>query len=132
MYIYVIECEQGKYYVGKTIYSDFNLDTHFNRMDAEWQRGNAWVRVYSPLRVVEFIPDCTDWDEDKYTLMYMKKHGIGNVRGGSFYSWKLDVSDIKTIQKMLMCDGELNYDNGDCIELIDRGCCWNILSYYFP
>lgn len=135
MYTYIIELEQGKYYVGQTIYPTFSLETHFN------YRCSAWTRVYSPIRIVEIIPDCDLFDTDKYTIKYMKKYGIENVRGGSFCRWKLYKSDIVTLQRMIadpinscyMCGGNHSvHECSDCNELNEHGCCWDFIAHCFP
>ena len=94
VFIYIIKLEQGKYYIGKTNNPQFRLESHFN------SNGSEWTKIYKPLRVLEIIPNCTDYDEDKYTRIYMDKYGINNVRGGSFVSVKLDKSTIDTLKKM--------------------------------
>lgn len=86
VYIYILQLEQGKYYVGKTINPSFRLDSHFN------QNGSAWTKLYKPIKMIELIPNCDDYDEDKYTRMFMDKYGIDNVRGGSFVSVQLEES----------------------------------------
>jgi hypothetical protein len=58
--------------------------------------------MYKPINVIETIHNCDDYDEDKYTLIYMKKYGIDNVRGGSFSNIELSENDIKTIEKMII------------------------------
>jgi hypothetical protein len=50
--------------------------------------------------VLEIIPDCDDYDEDKYTRKYMDKYGIDNVRGGSFCEVILGESTIQLLEKM--------------------------------
>ena len=50
--------------------------------------------------MIEILPNCDDYDEDKITMQYMDKYGINNVRGGSFVSVKLDKSTIDTLKKM--------------------------------
>ena len=42
-----------------------------------------------------------DYDEDKYTLKYMNKYGINNVRGGSFCELYLSEENQKNIKKIL-------------------------------
>ena len=92
--IYVLKLEKGKYYIGKTKNPTFRLQTHFD-LD-----GSSWTKKYKPLKVIEIIPNCDVYDEDKITRQYMDKYGIDNVRGGSFVSVKLDKSTIDTLKKM--------------------------------
>lgn len=94
VYIYILQLEQKKYYVGKTTNPSFRLDSHFN------SNGSAWTKLYKPIKMVELIPDCDDYDEDKYTQIYMDKYGIDNVRGGSFVSVELENSTIDHLTQM--------------------------------
>lgn len=94
VFIYVLELEKGKYYVGKTNNPEFRLERHFNLY------GSEWTKLYKPLRVLEIKPNCDDYDEDKITRQYMDKYGINNVRGGSFVSVILDSSIINILTQM--------------------------------
>ena len=94
VYIYVLLLEQNKYYVGKTKKPDFRIDKHFNN------NGSAWTKKYAPIKVLNIIEDCDDYDEDKYTRIYMDKYGIDNVRGGSFVTIKIDANTKKELTKM--------------------------------
>jgi len=94
VYIYALKLEQGKYYIGKTSSPKFRLETHFKSY------GSAWTNKYKPIKVIELIPNCDDYDEDKYTKMYMDKYGIDNVRGGSFVQIKLNESTKEHLHKM--------------------------------
>ncbi len=94
VYIYILQLENSKWYVGKTTKPDFRLDSHFNF------NGSAWTNKYKPIKLHQLIPDCDDYDEDKYTKIYMDKYGINNVRGGSYVQIKLDKSTIDNIIKM--------------------------------
>jgi len=78
VFIYILELEGGKYYVGKTDNPSIRISDHCNSY------GSEWTKRYEPVRVVEIIPNCDTFDEDKYTKVYMHKYGIDNVRGGSF------------------------------------------------
>ena len=94
VFIYVLQLEQGKYYIGKTNNPTFRLENHFN------SNGSAWTKKYKPIKVLELIPDCDDYDEDKYTRKYMDKYGIDNVRGGSFCEINLNENNIATLNQM--------------------------------
>ena len=94
VFIYVLQLQQGKYYIGKTNNPQFRLESHFN------SNGSEWTRIYKPIRVIELRPGCDDYDEDKITRQYMDKYGINNVRGGSFVSVKLSKSMINTLKIM--------------------------------
>jgi len=99
--IYILQLENNsslqdyKYYIGKTNQPEIRLDSHFN------SSGSAYTKKYKPIKVIELIPDCDDFDEDKYTLKYMQKYGINNVRGGSFCEIKLNKENLSTIKKMI-------------------------------
>ena len=94
VFIYALQLEKGKYYIGKTNNPQFRLESHFK------SNGSEWTKKYNPLKVIELIPNCNDYDEDKYTRIYMDKYGINNVRGGSFVSIKLNKSIIDTLKQM--------------------------------
>jgi hypothetical protein len=91
LYIYVLELTKYNYYVGKTTNHDFRLESHFDA------NGSAWTKKFKPLKVIELIDGCDSFDEDKYTLKYMEKYGINNVRGGSFCEIKLSEENTNTI-----------------------------------
>lgn len=94
VYIYILELEQGKYYVGKTNDPETRINKHF---DLE---GSAWTKKYKPIREIQRISNCDNYDEDKYTLKYMDMYGIENVRGGSFVTLSLDESTITYIKSI--------------------------------
>lgn len=77
--VYVLACENRKYYIGKT---DRAVESRIE--DHMWDSGSAWTRMHRPLRLVETILDADPEDEDKYTKQYMRMFGIDNVRGGSY------------------------------------------------
>ena len=95
VFIYILQLESGKYYIGKTTTPSFRLDQHFN------SNGSNWTKKYKPTFVIELIPNCDDYDEDKYTIKYMEQYGINNVRGGSFCEIKLSDNNISTLNQMI-------------------------------
>ena len=95
VFIYVLKQQNNKYYVGKTANPKFRLDTHFKT------GGCAWTKKYKPTQIIGLFPDCDVFDEDKYTIKYMKKYGIENVRGGSFCQVSLDRETKKCVERMI-------------------------------
>jgi hypothetical protein len=94
VFIYVLQLEEDKYYIGKTNNLAFRLENHFN------SNGSAWTKKYKPIKVLELISNCDDYDEDKYTRKYMDKYGIDNVRGGSFCEINLNENNLITLNQM--------------------------------
>ncbi len=93
--IYILQLENDKYYIGKTINPEFRINDHFN------SNGSSWTQKYKPINLIEVIPNCDDFDEDKFTIQYMDKFGIDNVRGGSFCEFILNNDSISTISRMI-------------------------------
>ena len=95
VFIYILQLQNNKYYVGRTNNPSFRLDDHFS------SNGSVWTKKYKPISVLELIPNCDNYDEDKYTIKYMEKYGINNVRGGSFCEIKLSDSNIITLNQII-------------------------------
>ncbi len=91
-YIYVLECENNKFYIGKSSNPSFRLEKHFNC------EGSSWTKRYKPIKVIELIQSTDSLDEDKITKKYMMKFSIQNVRGGSYTKFELDDWMIKSIE----------------------------------
>jgi hypothetical protein len=62
IFIYVLELENKKYYIGKTTNPDFRLEQHFNFS------GSQWTKKYKPIKILELKSNCDDYDEEKYTI----------------------------------------------------------------
>ena len=77
--IYVLECVEGKYYVGITHDLNRRLAQHISG------HGALWTRLWKPVKVVEIIHEgATLALENDTTKRYMELYGRENVRGGSF------------------------------------------------
>ncbi len=73
---YVLELEEGKFYVGNTNNLSTRLSQHFTSSG-----GSHWTSKYKPLRVLQTVfPSCKH-NELLYTLAYMDKYHTANVRG---------------------------------------------------
>ena len=94
LYIYVLQLQNDKYYVGKTTNPHFRFDNHFT------SNGTEWTKLHKPIAILELISNCDDYDEEKYTYKYMDKYGIDNVRGGSSSSVVLDAETKKQLVKI--------------------------------
>ena len=124
VYIYVLELVDNKYYIGKTDNPQFRLESHFN------SNGAALTKKYKPINIIELIPNCDDYDEDKYTLKYMEKYGINNVRGGSFVSINLDNNTIEFLNKMSNGTNNKCFNCGEIGHFI-KDCKKTVISCYF-
>ena len=78
VYIYVLELENNKYYIGRTNNPEIRIDQQFQN------DGSSWCKQHKPISILELKENCDNFDEDKITLQYMNQKGIENVRGGSF------------------------------------------------
>jgi predicted GIY-YIG superfamily endonuclease len=82
--LYVLELENGKYYVGTT----HNLQRRFQEhVDGA---GSVWTRQHAPVAIERSVAVDGPLHEDRVTKELMFKHGINNVRGGSYCRIELD------------------------------------------
>eukprot|EP00762_Andalucia_godoyi_P008821 ANDGO_06861.mRNA.1 hypothetical protein PPTG_09369 len=93
--VYVLRCEGGKYYVGKSSNVRNRISDHMK------DSGSAWTAMYRPLELIEVLAESDGFDEDKYVKKYMQKYGIENVRGGSYSQPVLPPSSIETLHREL-------------------------------
>ena len=100
--VYVLECEDGKYYVGSTKNRRQRYREHFESR----RMGSKWTRLHRPLRVVE------EWKrvsgrylmgaESQVTSERMLAHGVNNVRGAAYCQLRdLTTDDVDELTSFL-------------------------------
>jgi len=96
--IYVLELEQGKYYVGKTTKP---VQVRFS--EHKWGKGAAWTRKYRPIRIL-YTEDSQDVAKDPrhaeniIVKETMWDKGIQNVRGGPYVRMDLEDWIVESIE----------------------------------
>jgi predicted GIY-YIG superfamily endonuclease len=91
--IYILKLQSGKYYVGKTTDLERRKHEHINGT------ASAWTKKYKPVSVEKIIRNASAFDEDKWTKIYMEKHGVENVRGAAYSQMELDEAQRETLQR---------------------------------
>ena len=91
--IYILKLQSGKYYVGKTTDLERRKQEHINGT------ASAWTKKYKPVSVEKIIPNASAFDEDKWTKIYMEKHGVENVRGAAYSQMELDETQKETLER---------------------------------
>ena len=105
-YIYALKLRGDNYYVGKTDNPQFRLETHFDK------GGAVFTKRFKPTHVHALHPDCTDHDETRITLDYMREFGIQKVRGGPWTQIMLTDAEEEFIQKMIDSESDNCYHCG--------------------
>ncbi len=91
--IYVIECQDNYYYIGKTTNDvSIRFNQHKNYQNC------AFTSKYKPVKIIETFKSKDPLDEDKITKKYMMKYGIEHVRGGSYTKLELEDWMIKSLE----------------------------------
>lgn len=96
MMIYILKLDKGRYYVG--------LTENLLSLKQDYQKHlngcfSPWTKIYTPLFIERVIEDSTEFDEDKWMKIYMLKHGMGKVRGGSYDCLELSPERRKFLKK---------------------------------
>jgi predicted GIY-YIG superfamily endonuclease len=76
--LYVLQLENGKYYVGRTD------DVAKRYAEHKSGRGSEWTKIHKPIKMLETHESKTAEDETNLTKHLMKKYGVDNVRGGAY------------------------------------------------
>jgi predicted GIY-YIG superfamily endonuclease len=90
--IYILKLKDGKYYIGKSDNPMARYQDHLNGI------GSTWTNKYKPVAIEKIIQNASNFDEDKYTKEYMAKYGIDNVRGGTYVSTNLSMTQKESLQ----------------------------------
>jgi len=103
--LYILGLYNNKYYIGLTKKTaQQRLSEHFRG------RGAAWTRIHKPHCVERWIPgNFGGLDEDYLTKIYMYRHGIENVRGGTYSNVHFDRTQLLTLQR------EFDHNRGACL-----------------
>ena len=99
--IYILELEDGRWYVGRSSLPRERILAHFSNA------GAAWTKKYKPIRVHAVHAGQSVFDEDKYTKECMSQYGIENVRGGRYVSDELTPQQVRTIQQEIWAAKDL-------------------------
>jgi predicted GIY-YIG superfamily endonuclease len=103
--IYTIELENSKFYIGRSNIPKQRILNHFK------ENGSEWTKLYKPIKIISQIKG-DNIDEEKYTLLAMKKYGIDNVRGGAFCKLNLTSPEIIVIKQILLSIDDKCYKCG--------------------
>lgn len=109
MQIYVLSLKNSKYYVGKSEDVQKRINEHWDGY------GSSWTKYYKPLDVINVYDMISETQEDSVTIDLMKKHGIDNVRGGSFVKFELPDYQVKTLEDII------NSSNDSCFKCGNKG-----------
>lgn len=93
--IYILKCENNKFYVGKTNSLEHRIQQHFRGSGAQW------TRQHKPINVVRIYRNRSSLDETFVTLQLMIKYGIHSVRGGPYCCTIFLPYTIKSIIKSI-------------------------------
>jgi hypothetical protein len=106
--VYILELENGKYYVGSTTNRKRRIQEHIR------QRGSKWTRTHKPIRVLreyKRIPSKFVLGmESRITAECMLEFGVNNVRGSMFCGTReFHVGDVAALTKFIGHYNDLSY-----------------------
>ena len=104
--LYILECEDNKWYIGKTADVQRRFKQHTEG------KGSEWTREYAPIRIAETRAITSPYDETNVTKEYMKKYGIDNVRGGAYAAVELPDETEDLIRHELRAASDACYTCG--------------------
>ncbi len=119
--LYILQLEDGKWYIGKTDNIQKRFEQHKNGY------GSAWTRLYKPIKISETRPIISIHDENNVTKDCMKIYGIDNVRGGSYTQEELEEYQYECLKYEIRCISDCCFKCGrsghfskNCMEDLDH------------
>ncbi len=91
--VYVLKCQNGKRYVGKSSDIEKRFEQH------KKGNGSEWTNKYKPISIEHVYKNVSHFEEDKVVKETMAKYGINNVRGGTYSSVKLNNIQKNILEK---------------------------------
>jgi len=114
-YLYVLQLEKNKFYIGKTENVNKRVADHVLGL------GSEWTRRYRVFNLINYFPLNDPFDEDKYVKKYMNMYGIDNVRGGTYCNIILSKeqknflkNELKTVNNLCYRCGSHEHFVRDC------------------
>lgn len=107
--IYVLSCQNDKYYVGSTTNLTRRIHQHLSPGG-----GSSWTRTHKPLRLVQVYKNIPReyylGKEAQVTAELMLSHGVNNVRGAMFSETReYSVEDIPALKGFLGHYNDVSY-----------------------
>ncbi|KAL3920359.1 MAG: hypothetical protein SGILL_003302 [Bacillariaceae sp.] len=108
--VYVLECEDGKYYVGSTVDPKRRFRQHFENP----RGGSKWTKFHRPVAIkaqIRRVPEKYLMGlEAQVTAEYMLKYGVNNVRGAYFSNPRnYTLDDVSILTAFLGHYGKLDF-----------------------
>lgn len=121
MFVYVLKCKHGKYYVGRTKRLAQRFSEHWGGTASEW------TTLHPPITVKRVIETRSNYEETKCVKECMHKYGIDNVRGGAYVTQTLTreqraliTKEIREANNLCMICGSAKHFCKDCPEKTTR------------
>ncbi|PMZ04936.1 hypothetical protein C1Y08_00645 [Pseudomonas sp. FW306-02-F02-AA] len=109
-YLYVLELENGKFYVGQAKDPDRRIRKHFNGSGSEWTRLHRPIKELSRHCLEEVDYRAGELAENELVLQLMRRHGYHNVRGGFFAN-----TSSEHVEKNLLSHGHGSMISGNSL-----------------
>lgn len=95
MPLYILELAHGKYFVGSTPRLEPTVRAHKDGVASQW------TRLHPIKCVLSTFPEQSPFFEDMIVKTLMSRHGIHNVRGGSYADAYLSDTQAQLLQHEL-------------------------------
>ena len=113
-YLYTLQLQSGKYYVGKSDDPDTRYLAHKSG------NGAIWTKIHKPLKIIEIRELKGEHDETNTTKDLMKKYGVDNVRGGAYTQSVLDDATKAVLEREILGNTDKCYKCGEAGHFANR------------